>query len=422
MDEDQATEPQDDATSDVAPGGTDEATAEPTAPATVRIHLIGALPASADRVRQAGAELVDDPAEAELVVVSTRVPADDLPTPLPAGAVALVHPGGDARAVALLAAGARGLRHEGDEAALLSDAPDGLPTREERGTTGGDTVAVLRLRRSTNLESRNVTSLVHRRLLTRWRAIVGAVGAELRESDDTTRMSLVWPGATATDVRTLSVVLASAAEAFVPDGAAPLGFAAGVALPGDAPDATSRLQLASDAADLALSRGAACLTAEEALSASVGARAAATLASAAKAAERILGSPGHGDRCVALAQDVARHLGLSPAETADLVSAARFHHVGLLAAGEGATCTEETRHGAVALARPHLGDGVARALTGEVVAACDVVDASRETGTTEPDRVLAAVEAALPDLAEEVRDALRASLGSGVAPGQAVPA
>jgi HD-GYP domain-containing protein (c-di-GMP phosphodiesterase class II) len=398
-------------------------------------------------VAAGGVQIVDDLdrlAEAELIVVSTRIPPGeaasrvaDLRTRAACPIVVIVHPGGEDTAVDLMAAGATGLVAEGNEptiAAFFGKAHDATSmieafeqTLDRRASGGrrsaGDRDPVTRMRGLIALDGRlaadssgavprlawmrvlgfeeatrrlsvEARDLLRRRIATQFEEICSHRGAEVFDAG---------PGAFAVVTDTLPIAeferlgrdLMAVMAGFSPDRAGQLALAVGHA----GPEATSSIDTLRELAVRGMQ-----LSAEQPEQGVIGAeRLALTLASgteleSALRAVRLVETrdaypDGHGERVSRYAGAIAEQLGLGETTVLQVRLAARLHDVGKLSLSEGAAAgTEETLSGADLAAykeHPARGSELLRAAAGHEVAQAVRCHHERWDGTGFPDGIAA---------------------------------
>lgn len=401
-----------------------DAPADTSTGAPPRVYVEGVY---ADQLEPLGAiDFVDQMGEADLIVVSTRIPRSGLGAVLAkvrnearCPVVALTHTGGETLAVEIMRAGGTGVVAEGNEQSLPafltgSAAEGGLVATYDRrmgGRRDGDAadhgvdtatnlpgvtafeqriedlghagtvprVAFLHVRNlepATRRMAAEATTVLRRRLATQYRELTRSEGVELYVLDRSD-FALLGVGLSPNRAEELGRQLARITEAFAPANQT-LKLAIGHA----GPEVTDELGTLRELAQRALS-----VAAEQPTSAVVGADSLSLgLASTTEleAALRTLGmaerddpnGPGHGMRVARLASELAWTLGFEAAERSAIRLAGHFHDIGkvglppdLLTAdpetltGERLAEWREHARRSAAYLRPLAGDELARAVT-----------------------------------------------------------
>jgi HD-GYP domain-containing protein (c-di-GMP phosphodiesterase class II) len=272
---------------------------ERTEQATLRVRCLGVPTSARERLAEIGAEIVEDDAEVDAVLVSTRLPADEV-TEVEAGLAAsqprtivLAHTGAERLAAHLVSGGAHAIVGEGNEEALLGlvdpdhvpnalltsferrfgaadtsgrgvDAATGLGDRrsfERRiGTLGDDgevpRVALCRVlsERWVDPDPDPVVSVQRRRLATSIAHVWGTMKGEVY-SIGAGEFGLVGPAVNVTEMNRLGALLVDAAETFRDD-ALPLRMVVGHAGPESTADPDELVELARRALEVAAVDGA----------------------------------------------------------------------------------------------------------------------------------------------------------------------
>ena len=327
-------------------------------------------------------QVTEDPAEAQLVVISTRVARSGLSGLLArvrASAtcpiVALTHTGGEPLAVEIMRAGGTGIVAEGNESALSAflsrsgndsglvntydrrlggrrdgdrpdqglDAATNLPSAaafderlEELAQSGQvPRIAFVRVR---NLEpasrklASEATAVLRRRLAAQYREITRAEGAELYVLDHA-EFALLGPGLSPFRAEELGRHLARITESFAPNGNTTLKLAVGHAGPEVTDEIPTLRELAQRAVGVAAEQTTSAVVGADSLS--LGLASTTELEAAMRtlaAAERIdRHGSGHGQRVARLAAELAWNLGYDASERATVRLAAHFHDIGKVA-------------------------------------------------------------------------------------------
>lgn len=386
------------------PGGEPAEAEVPVAPAR-RVRLLGVPPLSRRRLLELGVEVADDPAPADLVVVSTRGAASRRAAVrrlLEAGSrvAVLCHAGGEPAAVDLMSLGASVVVAEGRERSLV-DFLEGMPnarlldyfhdTLAERTWAGGSTGlsrdAVTGLPTAPAFELRmaelgkegvvpriglvelgseetlrhvpaQVRAGVRRRLAASVAQILAAGDAEVYDLGG--RLAFLTPR----DRRAAAEAGAQivALGAMFSSSGAPVDVTVGMAGPEAAADAAAARILAEralDSARLTEARVADAGDLAELASGAVELDASLRLAAAVDALDP-RGS--HSSTIASFAADLMREVGADTREVAEVALAAHLHDVGKITLGPVAFAGPETRH-------PVLGAEIVRWSAGETVAA-----------------------------------------------------
>lgn len=336
-------------------------------------------------VELGGFELVEDverASDADLVVVSTRLPRGEVTTFLDAvrghsggPVVALVHTGGEGLAVEIVRAGGVGVVAEGNEEALRAHAAGtghdtalvdiferqlaqtgaaGDPTRDRDPATGlpgaraferriaelaqsGEVprVAFLRLLhlgRSQQRGERAANTLVRRRLTVQLTPLVRAGGAELFALDEL-EFALIGPGLAPGAAEQLGRRLAAVAATFAPSGHTPLALAIGHAGSEVSVELPMLCELAQRALEVAaVEKGGAVVSAE---TLSLGVSSTTELEAATRMVafvEQHDAYPeGHGARVAEIAAALAEQLGYEGASRTRIQLAGLLHDIGKVA-------------------------------------------------------------------------------------------
>lgn len=372
---------------------TDEAAGAPAAPSDVpRVFLRGV---ESNQLGSLGmVQTTEDPAEADLVVISTRVARSTLSGLLSrvrgsatCPIVALTHTGGEPLAVEIMRAGGTGIVAEGNEAALgafLSrsgndsglvntydrrlggrrdgdrpdqglDAATNLPSAaafderlEELAQSGQvPRIAFVRVR---NLEpasrklASEATAVLRRRLAAQYREITRAEGAELYVLEHA-EFALLGPGLSPFRAEELGRSLARITESFAPNGNTTLKLAVGHAGPEVTDEIPTLRELAQRAVGVAAEQTTSAVVGADSLS--LGLASTTELEAAMRtlaAAERIdRHAMGHGQRVARLAAELAWNLGYDASERATVRLAAHFHDIGKVALPPAVAAVDPSR-------------------------------------------------------------------------------
>ena len=351
-------------------------TVAPTGPTAA--YLGGVNAESRSRLLGLGVlELVEDAADAALVVLSTRLRRSDISSEMAAAkaralpVVVLTHTGGEASAVEMMRGGGAAIIAEGNEAALLSHLMGGaidsgmLETYERRmgsgsnqsapgeasdGATGLPALAAFEerleqlhqngelprlaymkiLNLDTNLRmSPEGLALLRRRLALQYLALARTLGADLYALNDN-QFAIVAVGLPAERTEHLARQMSRVTESFAPSGTQPLALAVGHAGPEVATEMGTLRELALRASVVAAEARVSRVV--SAASLSLGLAATTELEAALRIIEVIergdIYEPGHGARMASLAHDVARQLGFEPSERAQVRLAAHLADIG----------------------------------------------------------------------------------------------
>ena len=385
-------------------------------------------------------DVVDDPAEAQLVVISTRVPRSTLSAMLATvreratcPIVALTHTGGEPLAVEIMRAGGTGIVAEGNEPALAafvnhSGADSGLVTTYDRrmgGRRDGDRpdqgldsdtslpsatafderledlgqagevprIAFMRVR---NLEpafrrlASEATAVLRRRLAVQFREVARTEGAELYVLDDS-EFALLGAGLSPFRAEELGRQLARITESFAPNGNTTLKLAVGHAGPEVTDEIPTLRELAQRAVGVAAEQATSAVVGADSLS--LGLASTTELEAAMRtlaAAERYdRHEPGHGQRVARLSAELAWNLGFDASERATVRLASHFHDIGKVSlpaavvAVDPATLSDED----LAVYRSHIerGEAYLRPLAGDEAAKVVRAHHERWDGTGFPD-------------------------------------
>lgn len=343
-----------------------------------------------------GLSLVDDLADASLVLISTRLARSTLSSELArinemgAGIVALAHTGGETVAVEIMRSGGLGVIGEGNETALAAYAAgeahdSGLvetydrrvgsssgrdqPGRDREESTGlpsgsafeerldvldqaGELprvafLRVLHLDTAAHRLANEATVVLRRRLAGQYRELVRTAGAELYALGSN-NFALIGVGLSPNRAEYVAHQLARVTESFAPSGHHTLGLAVGHAGPEVATEIATLRELAARALTVAAEGHTSAVVGADSLS--LGLASTTELEAALRALQVVERNdqyrPGHGNRVAALAAEIARHMGFEPTERAQVRLAAHVHDIGKIglpveAAGDPAEMTDE---------------------------------------------------------------------------------
>ena len=348
----------------------------PALEGTLRLRSIGLPDSARDRLVEAGAELVDDPdADVDALIVSTRLSPEELEE---AGerlgarigrTVVLAHTGAERLAAELVRSGADAVVGEGNEEALIGlidtdrtptallasferrfgsvgggpsqrgvDPPTGLPdlrSFERRIGSLADADEVPRVAFAKVVSDRwsarspdTVVLVQQRRLATLCSHVAGAVRAELYATSSG-EFGLVGPTMSPHDLERLGNRLIATAATFR-DRGLPLRMVIGHAGPESAHDSEELLDLARRAVEVAAVDGTRTVLGAEDLALGV------SVTTELEAVVRLLDDVepalpegrGHGERVGAMASELARARGCSPAVISRIHLAGHLHDVG----------------------------------------------------------------------------------------------
>jgi hypothetical protein len=402
---------------------------------SLRVRCLGVPETARQRLATLGAEVVDDTqAEVDAVVVSTRLPPDELTAveaTFGAGSlhtVVLAHTGAERLAAHLIQAGADALVAEGNEEALLgltdpTRAPTTLLASFERrfGATGAelgvDPITSLPDRRSFERrigslgdageaprvgfcrilsdrwaapEPDPVVAVQRRRLATALSHLGGSMGTELYATGNG-EFGLVSTSLSPHDVERFGRRVVEVVSTFR-DRGLPLRAVIGHAGPESTADPDELLELARRAVDVAAVDGVQIvLSAEQlALGVSVTTELEAIIRLVDQLEPALPEGKGHGERVGRMAADLARLRGWSPAAVARTHLAGHLHDVGRTGLPPAAISGPEGLSGEMLEAWrtfPERSAGLLRLTAGSVVAAAVRAQRERWDGDGFPDGV-----------------------------------
>lgn len=364
-----------------------------------------------ERIRRTpGLTLVDDPAQAAVVLISTRLSRSALSAALAAAhaaggrVLALAHTGGETVAVDIMRSGGGGVIAEGNEEAVHAyaagepndsglvetyerrvgsaragdqpgrgrDEDTGLPSAsafEERLDLldqAGELprVAFLRVLHLDTAAYRlagEATRMLRLRLAGQYREVVRTSGVELYALG-ASDFALIGVGLSPNRAEQVAHQLARITESFAPSGHHTLGLAVGHAGPEVATEIPTLRELAARALSVAAEGHTSAVVGADSLS--LGLASTTELEAALRVLEVVERSahyrPGHGTRVATVAAEIGRHLGFEPTERAQMRLAAHLADLGLIGLPAEATGDPEAMNDdMLALWRTHPARGAA---------------------------------------------------------------